>query len=165
MHPFTFERSSTVADAIIRGGASGATFVAGGTTLVDLMKLDVETPSTLVDINRLPLDAIEVAADGSIRVVDYKLSRLPDADSSIQIAAYAHAARVLLDRSATTPHRIGAAMYLAFGDEDEFEGALGNRNPYSTKTVFRDRSPSYIPPICGIVACDSSTTSSSPRPS
>jgi xanthine dehydrogenase YagS FAD-binding subunit len=68
MQPFIFERSSTVADAIARGGASGATFVAGGTTLVDLMKLDVETPSRLVDINHLPLDAIEVAADGSIRV-------------------------------------------------------------------------------------------------
>ncbi len=37
--------------------------------------------------------------------------------------------------------------------------ALGSRKPYSTSTVFRDRSPSYIPPICGIVACDSSTTS------
>ena len=37
--------------------------------------------------------------------------------------------------------------------------ALGRRKPYSTRTVLRDLSPSYIPPICGIVACDSSITS------
>jgi xanthine dehydrogenase YagS FAD-binding subunit len=46
----------------------GATvrFVAGGTTLLDLMKLNVETPATLVDVNRLPLDKIERTADGGL---------------------------------------------------------------------------------------------------
>ena len=42
-------------------------FLAGGTTLVDLMKLDVETPDRLVDINRLPLDTIETTADGGLQ--------------------------------------------------------------------------------------------------
>ena len=68
MQPFSYERSTSVPDAVTRGAASGAAFVAGGTTLVDLMKLNVQTPSTLVDINHLPLDAIETQADGSIRV-------------------------------------------------------------------------------------------------
>ena len=68
MQPFTYTRSTTLADATARGSADGAMFVAGGTTLVDLMKLDVERPSTLVDINTLPLDTIEAAADGSLRV-------------------------------------------------------------------------------------------------
>src|SRR4051812_6592899 len=43
-------------------------FLAGGTTLVDLMKLNVETPQRLLDINRLPLDKIEAAPDGGLNV-------------------------------------------------------------------------------------------------
>ena len=45
-----------------------ARFLAGGTTLVDLMKLSVETPKTLVDINLLPLDKIEKLPNGGLRV-------------------------------------------------------------------------------------------------
>jgi hypothetical protein len=70
-------------------------------------------------------DRIDVLDDGSLRVVDYKLSRLPDKETSIQIAVYAHAAKALLERADSQSHRIAAAMYLAFGDEDEFEGSLG----------------------------------------
>src|SRR6185503_4390954 len=43
-------------------------FIAGGTTLVDLMKLNVETPAQLLDINRLPLDRIETTADGGLKI-------------------------------------------------------------------------------------------------
>src|SRR5688500_2101172 len=43
-------------------------FLAGGTTLLDLMKLNVETPARLLDINRLPLDKIEAAPDGGLKV-------------------------------------------------------------------------------------------------
>src|SRR5438132_13988256 len=43
-------------------------FLAGGTTLIDLMKLNVETPARLLDINRLPLDKIEAAPDGGLKV-------------------------------------------------------------------------------------------------
>jgi xanthine dehydrogenase YagS FAD-binding subunit len=43
-------------------------FVAGGTTLIDLMKLNVETPGRLVDINRLPLDRIDATRDGGLRI-------------------------------------------------------------------------------------------------
>src|SRR5256886_6552001 len=43
-------------------------FVAGGTTLLDLMKLNVETPARLLDINRLPLDKIEATGDGGVKI-------------------------------------------------------------------------------------------------
>src|SRR2546423_14250781 len=43
-------------------------FVAGGTTLVDLMKLNVETPARVLDINRLPLDKIEALPDGGLKI-------------------------------------------------------------------------------------------------
>jgi xanthine dehydrogenase YagS FAD-binding subunit len=43
-------------------------FLAGGTTLIDLMKLDVERPARVIDINRLPLDRIEPAPDGGLRI-------------------------------------------------------------------------------------------------
>jgi xanthine dehydrogenase YagS FAD-binding subunit len=43
-------------------------FIAGGTTLIDLMKLNVETPARVLDINRLPLDKIEAMADGGLRI-------------------------------------------------------------------------------------------------
>src|SRR5258708_33297971 len=45
-----------------------ARFVAGGTTLLDLMKLNVETPARLLDINRLPLDKIEATHDGGLKI-------------------------------------------------------------------------------------------------
>src|SRR5213079_1123857 len=43
-------------------------FLAGGTTLLDLMKLNVETPAQLLDVNRLPLDRIEVLPDGGLKI-------------------------------------------------------------------------------------------------
>jgi xanthine dehydrogenase YagS FAD-binding subunit len=67
MNAFTFTRAGSVADAL--GGATGgAKFVAGGTTLVDLMKLDVERPTAVIDINRLPLAEIARTPDGGLRI-------------------------------------------------------------------------------------------------
>jgi xanthine dehydrogenase YagS FAD-binding subunit len=67
VNAFTFSRAASVADALRR--ASGdAKFLAGGTTLVDLMKLDVEAPANVIDINRLPLNQIERTPDGGLRV-------------------------------------------------------------------------------------------------
>src|SRR6202035_2410209 len=43
-------------------------FVAGGTTLIDLMTLNVETPARLIDINRLPLDKVEATPDGGLKI-------------------------------------------------------------------------------------------------
>ena len=59
MNPFRYVKATSPADALARmGGNLGARFVAGGTTLLDLMKLGVETPGVLIDINHLGLDGI-----------------------------------------------------------------------------------------------------------
>jgi xanthine dehydrogenase YagS FAD-binding subunit len=66
---FQFSRASDVADAVHQLTASpGAKFVAGGTNLVDLMKMDVERPVKLIDITKLPLDKVEETSDGGLRV-------------------------------------------------------------------------------------------------
>jgi xanthine dehydrogenase YagS FAD-binding subunit len=68
MKAFTYRRADTTAQAATAAVKHGARIIAGGTNLLDLMKLQVETPSELVDINRLPLDKIEETADGGLRV-------------------------------------------------------------------------------------------------
>src|ERR1700741_549061 len=68
MIPFSFERMARPSDAAsIVATHPGAMFLAGGTTLVDLMKVDVLTPDTVVDVRRLGLSSIDVS-DGSITV-------------------------------------------------------------------------------------------------
>jgi xanthine dehydrogenase YagS FAD-binding subunit len=59
---------TTAAQAKTAQQGSEVRFIAGGTTLVDLMKLNVETPSQVLDINRLPLDKIEATADGGLKI-------------------------------------------------------------------------------------------------
>jgi xanthine dehydrogenase YagS FAD-binding subunit len=68
METFTYTRATGVQQAIQAAGQSHARFIAGGTTLLDLMKLNVERPSQLVDINRLPLDQVEKLPDGRLRI-------------------------------------------------------------------------------------------------
>src|SRR5258708_14259010 len=75
MKTFEFTRPADPAAAVAtaahaRTAQQGAEvrFVAGGTTLLDLMKLNVETPARLLDINRLPLDKIEATADGGLKI-------------------------------------------------------------------------------------------------
>ena len=69
MESFRYTQVKTPSDAISsQAGQSSAKFVAGGTTLIDLMKLNVERPTALVDINPLPLAQVEVAADGSLKI-------------------------------------------------------------------------------------------------
>lgn len=75
MEIFRYTRAADVPQAIAAGAKSNTAqqgaqvrFIAGGTTLLDLMKLDVERPSLLVDINRLPLDKVEKLPDGQLKV-------------------------------------------------------------------------------------------------
>jgi xanthine dehydrogenase YagS FAD-binding subunit len=69
MKTFTYERPATVADAAKAITAKpGAKFIAGGTNLLDLMKLEVETPTHLVDVNKLPLAQVEDTAEGGLRI-------------------------------------------------------------------------------------------------
>jgi xanthine dehydrogenase YagS FAD-binding subunit len=66
---FTYERANTAAEAVAAVAAMpGAKFIAGGTNLLDLMKLGIEAPVHLVDINRLGLDAIEPTEAGGLRI-------------------------------------------------------------------------------------------------
>jgi len=64
MDPFVYSRASTVDDAL---AASGATFLGGGTNLVDLVRLGVATPDRLVDVSRLNAE-IEETGDGGLRI-------------------------------------------------------------------------------------------------
>jgi len=69
MKAFTYQRARTPAEAAAAAAQHpGARFIAGGTNLLDLMKLEIETPPHLVDVNGLGLDRIEPAADGGLRV-------------------------------------------------------------------------------------------------
>ena len=68
MKSFSYIRAKTPAEAAAASAEPGAKLVAGGTNLLDLMKLQVETPSKLVDINRLPLDKIESTPEGGLRI-------------------------------------------------------------------------------------------------
>jgi xanthine dehydrogenase YagS FAD-binding subunit len=75
MKTFEFTRPADPAAAVATAAQSktaqqGADFrfLAGGTTLIDLMKLNVETPARVLDINRLPFDKIEAAPDGGLKI-------------------------------------------------------------------------------------------------
>ena len=68
MLPFDYAKAKNENDAMDRVRAPKAVFVAGGTTLIDLMKLNVMLPAMLVDINGLPLDKIESLPDGGLRI-------------------------------------------------------------------------------------------------
>jgi xanthine dehydrogenase YagS FAD-binding subunit len=69
MKPFTYERASSPAEAAAAAARiSGARFIAGGTNLLDLMKLQIETPAHLIDVNDLALDRIEPSSDGGLRI-------------------------------------------------------------------------------------------------
>jgi xanthine dehydrogenase YagS FAD-binding subunit len=69
MIPFQYSRASDVADAVRQIAAEpAAKFIAGGTNLLDLMKDDVERPTRLIDISRLPLASVEETADGGLRI-------------------------------------------------------------------------------------------------
>src|SRR5215207_10475588 len=69
MKPFTYERAKSPAEAAAAAARHpGARFVAGGTNLLDLMKLQIETPAHLIDVNGLALDKIEATSDGGLRI-------------------------------------------------------------------------------------------------
>jgi xanthine dehydrogenase YagS FAD-binding subunit len=69
MKPFTYERAKTPAEAAaIVAARPGAKFIAGGTNLLDLMKLEIEAPTHLVDVQDLKLDRIEATREGGLRI-------------------------------------------------------------------------------------------------
>ena len=69
MKSFTFERPASPAEAAKAAAARpDAKFIAGGTNLLDLMKLEIEAPRHLIDVNRLGLDRIEATEEGGLRI-------------------------------------------------------------------------------------------------
>lgn len=68
MRAFSYERPDSLQAAAAAAMKPGAKFIAGGTNLLDLMKLEVETPTHLIDINRLGMDKTDVMSDGGLRI-------------------------------------------------------------------------------------------------
>jgi len=69
MRAFTYERAHSPAEAAAAAmRTEGAKFIAGGTNLLDLMKLEIESPAHLIDVNHLALDKIEPTAEGGLRI-------------------------------------------------------------------------------------------------
>jgi xanthine dehydrogenase YagS FAD-binding subunit len=69
MKAFTFERATTPAEAVAAAARQpAARFIAGGTNLLDLMKLQIETPAHLIDVNGTGLDRIETTEEGGLRI-------------------------------------------------------------------------------------------------
>src|ERR1700678_1902061 len=75
MHTFEFTRPTDVTSAAAAAATANTAqqgaeirFIAGGTTLIDLMKLNVEQPHTLIDLNRLPLSDVDTLADGGLKI-------------------------------------------------------------------------------------------------
>jgi xanthine dehydrogenase YagS FAD-binding subunit len=69
MKPFTYERAKSPAEAAAAAARiQSAKFIAGGTNLLDLMKLQIEAPTHLIDVNGLALDKIETTPEGGLRI-------------------------------------------------------------------------------------------------
>ncbi|AFL53688.1 xanthine dehydrogenase YagS FAD-binding subunit [Sinorhizobium fredii] len=69
MRAFSYERASSIETAAkVAASKDSAKFIAGGTNLLDLMKLEIETPTHLIDVNGLGLDRIEPTPDGGLRI-------------------------------------------------------------------------------------------------
>jgi xanthine dehydrogenase YagS FAD-binding subunit len=85
MRPFTYERAQS-AQAAVKSAAEtpGAQFIAGGTNLLDLMKLEIEKPAHLIDVGRLPLSQIEASADGGLRIGAMASNSAVAADATVR---------------------------------------------------------------------------------
>ncbi|NUU04062.1 FAD binding domain-containing protein [Herbaspirillum robiniae] len=69
MRAFSYQKAASPAEAAaVAARTPGAKFIAGGTNLLDLMKLEIETPAHLIDVNGLALDKVEDTADGGLRI-------------------------------------------------------------------------------------------------
>jgi xanthine dehydrogenase YagS FAD-binding subunit len=69
MRSFSYERAQSPAEAAAAAARiAGAKFIAGGTNLLDLMKLEIETPTHLIDVNGLALDTVESKPNGGLRI-------------------------------------------------------------------------------------------------
>ena len=116
MKAFTYERATSAkeaASAAVR--TPGAKFIAGGTNLLDLMKLQIETPQHLIDVNGLGLDKITPTSDGGLRVgalvrnTDLAADARVRKDYGVLSRALVSGASGQLRNKATTAGKIGRA--------------------------------------------------------
>ena len=118
MRPFAYERADDAAGAValLRDAGPGARYLGGGTNLVDLMKLGVEQPARLVDVSRLPMDAVE-------ELPGARFDTLPD-DS---LAAVAVDLKFLAGAQdvAVEPHRV--LVVVGLDDQAHLQDAPGGR--------------------------------------
>lgn len=132
MHNFTYEQPSTIDKAV----SSSGRFIAGGTTLVDLMKLGVEQPPALVDITSLPLDQVEVLPNGGLRigamVRNSDLANHPEVQKSYAVLSQAllSGASPQLRNMATTGGNLLQRTRCPYF-RDPSSGACNKRNPGS----------------------------------
>jgi len=85
MRPFTYERAADAAGAVKSAAATpNAKFLAGGTNLLDLMKLEIEAPAHLIDVGRLPIAGIEDTPDGGLRIGSMATNSQVAADSRVR---------------------------------------------------------------------------------
>lgn len=84
MKAFTYERATSVEAAAQAAAEPGAKLIAGGTNLLDLMKLQIEAPTRLVDISRLPLNKIEDTPDGGLSIGALALNADVAADARVK---------------------------------------------------------------------------------
>jgi xanthine dehydrogenase YagS FAD-binding subunit len=96
MRPFTYERATSAqAAAAAAARHPGAKFIAGGTNLLDLMKLQIETPTHLIDVNHLGLDKIDEIDGGGLRIGAHVRNTDLAADKRVR-KGYAVLSRALL---------------------------------------------------------------------
>ena len=109
MRPFAYARVATADDAVatLAQHARGA-FLAGGTNIVDLIKIDVAAPDTLIDINALPLAAIGAQAGGRVRIG--ALARMSDTADHPLVASGAPCVSQALNLSASPQLRNMASI-------------------------------------------------------
>ena len=95
MRPFGYEVATDTAGALAAIARPEAKFLGGGTNLVDLLRLGVETPATLVDVTGLPLDSIDPTPDGGLRIGAGARNSVLAADPEVR-ARYPALAQALL---------------------------------------------------------------------
>lgn len=95
MKPFDYERAHDAQGAVAAARQDGARFIAGGTNLIDLMRLEIEAPKRLIDISRLPLAGIDDLPDGGLSIGALVSNSELAADARVR-ARYPMLARALL---------------------------------------------------------------------
>jgi len=109
MRPFAYARVQSPSDALAAfGRATQPAYLAGGTTLIDLIKIDVEMPANVIDINALPWAEIAAGSDGTVRVG--ALARMSDTADHPLIRSNAPAVAMALEQSASAQLRNMASI-------------------------------------------------------